>query len=271
MDLIETELHILVDFIHNESADEITKKYLILYNFAADCRYAEFIQTELILYLLPFYLKTLASVERNKIASDVSGSFNDALFVNQRAFKNALGEEKFCELLEFYDKTVLESMGRIQSSLINWIPLFNVTVALEECNVQRLFEKIFNGSLSVKYSFFEYLSILLFKERDNIIVDNHCRLWWTNCIWNFDSWIPDCFFWRDETIKYFDEAIRVEKIRNLFDEISPMLINKVGIDYSKLIFEEMENSFTKIFEERKAEFLEKINNRLDEKHYWYDY
>ena len=37
--------------------EKISEEYLILYNFATDCKYAEEIQPQLLQYLLPFYLK----------------------------------------------------------------------------------------------------------------------------------------------------------------------------------------------------------------------
>ena len=45
MNLYETDLYGLQTFIANEKIESgITEKYLILYNFAEDCRYSEWIQ-----------------------------------------------------------------------------------------------------------------------------------------------------------------------------------------------------------------------------------
>lgn len=55
MELYETDRYELQKFIAEENAAQFTDRYLILYNFAVDCRYAEYIQPELIGYLLPFF------------------------------------------------------------------------------------------------------------------------------------------------------------------------------------------------------------------------
>lgn len=58
MALYETETEVLEQFLRTADIEkEISDSYLILYNFAVDCKYAEHIQPELIQYLLPFYWK----------------------------------------------------------------------------------------------------------------------------------------------------------------------------------------------------------------------
>ena len=73
MELYETDIYELQKFIADEKAEEFTDRYLILYNFAIDCECAEYIQPELIKYLLPFYLKTMeeAIFCHNKAAVDI--------------------------------------------------------------------------------------------------------------------------------------------------------------------------------------------------------
>ena len=56
MNLYETDKDVLKSFITNEKIDGVfTEKYLILQNFADDCRFSSDIQPELMEYLLPFY------------------------------------------------------------------------------------------------------------------------------------------------------------------------------------------------------------------------
>lgn len=53
MILYETSIYELQKFIDNEKPEgEFTNEYLILYNFAIDCKYSEYIHPELIQYLL---------------------------------------------------------------------------------------------------------------------------------------------------------------------------------------------------------------------------
>ena len=60
MNLYETDKDVLKSFITNEKIDGVfTEKYLILQNFADDCRFSSDIQPELMEYLLPFYLRII--------------------------------------------------------------------------------------------------------------------------------------------------------------------------------------------------------------------
>ena len=65
--------------------DDFSEKYLILYNFATDCQYADYIQFELIDYLLPFFYKNMeqAVFVGDRIAIDIFCAFNEALFKNK--------------------------------------------------------------------------------------------------------------------------------------------------------------------------------------------
>ena len=82
MQLYETDRYQLEKFIANEILENFNNKYLILYDFAIDCKYSDYIQSEIICYLLPFYLKTMeeAVVYKNKIAIDIYFEFNLAIF-----------------------------------------------------------------------------------------------------------------------------------------------------------------------------------------------
>ena len=56
MPLYETEKEVLEHFIESICIEEkISEEYLILYNFATDCRYAKEIQAQLLQYLVPFF------------------------------------------------------------------------------------------------------------------------------------------------------------------------------------------------------------------------
>ena len=71
MNLYETDKDVLKSFITNEKIDGVfTEKYLILQNFADDCRFSSDIQPELMEYLLPFYLRIIeeAIMHQNKMA-----------------------------------------------------------------------------------------------------------------------------------------------------------------------------------------------------------
>lgn len=57
MNLYETDKDVLKSFITNEKIDGVfTEKYLILQNFADDCRFSSDIQPELMEYLLPNFI-----------------------------------------------------------------------------------------------------------------------------------------------------------------------------------------------------------------------
>lgn len=105
--LYKTNISPLQEFIENEKIEgEFTKEYLILYNFALDCKYSKYIQPELIRYLLPFYIKTMeqAVIYKNKTALDIYFEFNLAMFLNQKNFEYAVGEKNYQYIMEYYIK-----------------------------------------------------------------------------------------------------------------------------------------------------------------------
>lgn len=261
MPLFETDMCILQKFIANENIEgEFNEKYLILYNFATDCIYSNSIQPELIGYLLPFYFKIIeqAVMKKNKIASDIYCIFNSAIFNNQNSFRVAVGEKEFNCVMDYYIKQTTKKME--DDNLLDWISLFNTTVAFYENNISLILKNIFEGSLRVKYSFLQYISMLLFKESDNIIVMNELEAFWTDDVWYFDSQDSDDFFWSKDIIKYFSKVISQEKIEVLFKEVKPLLCSMIDSNLVSLIEEEIKQSFSKgIFYNRKHEYLQKMH------------
>ena len=273
MELYETDIQTLQKFIKNEKKEgAFTEEYLILYNFAEDCRYSENIQPELVRYLLPFYFKIMeqAVLYENKIAVDIYSQFNSAIFFNQKNFEKAIGEKNYQYIMEYYINLTIKSMEVKKSGMLDWVSLFNTTVAFANDNIQLLFQKIFEGSQKVKYSFFQYLSVLLFEESDNLLVMNEGRGFGMNDIWDFDNgYFSNDFFWSDAAVAFFDKEITREKMEALFHEINPFLCNILDSELVKLFCVEMNQSFTSgVFSNRKAEYLKKISSKSSEYTYW---
>lgn len=102
--------------------------------------------------------------------------------------------------MEYYRKHTIKKMEMQNKYILEWVSLFNTTVAFGNNNIQKLFHQIFEGSNKVKYSFFQYLSILLFKENDNLCAVNETKDFWTSDIWNFDDGcISERFLYWDST------------------------------------------------------------------------
>lgn len=273
MELYETDIEPLQKFMANTKIEEgFTEEYLILYNFATDCKYSKCIQPELIRYLLPFYLKTMeqAVLYENEIAIDIYFEFNNAVFFNQKNFKYAVGGKKFQYIMDYYIEQTLKKLEMQNVFMLDWVSLYNTTVAFCENNIHRLFSKIFKGSLSIKYTFFRYLSVLLFKESDNLLAVNEAREFWTSDIWDFDGGCFDNnFYWCDDVVRFFDKEINREQIETLFKEVKPLLYNIFEPEVVDLFWDEMNQSFaTGVFEHRKVEYLKKINCRSKEYLYW---
>jgi len=269
MNLYETDIATLQTFLQNENEKVFTEEYLILYNFATDCKYTDFIQPELMASLLPYYLKAIeqAVIFKNKIAKDIYWEFNTALFFNQGTFLHAIGNDNFQMIMEYYIKLTIKKMEMQMQNLhlYEWISLFNTTIAFCEDNIRSLFQRIFGGSFKVKYSLFQYLSILLFKESDNLCVKNEAA-YWTSDIWKFDG---ESFFWNDGIIGFFDKEISRERVESLFNEIKPFISAIFEPEICILLCEEMKHSFESgVFYDRKAEFLEKIHAATEKDTYW---
>ncbi len=273
MELYETDISELKKFIVNEKIEgEFTEKYLILYNFATDCKYSERIQPELIKYLLPFYLKVIeqAVIYGNKQAIDIYYEFNSAIFFNKKNFKQAVGEKDYQYIMEYYIKQTIKCMEKENSEIIDWVSLFNTTVAFCNDNIRKLFKKIFEGSLKIKYSFFQYLSVFLFKESDNLLAVNESRAFWTSGIWNFDGGhVNNKFFWSDDVIEYFEKEITAERIEGIFNEVKPLICEILEPELVDFFSEEMHHNFVEgVFRNRKAEYLKKISCKSGEYVYW---
>lgn len=272
MELYETDISELLRFIQNETNKKFTERYLILYDFAIDCKYSKCIQSDLIRKLLPYYLNTIeqAVVYGNKIAADIYFQFNTALFFNKNSLKNAIGEGRFKGVMEFYINQVIVCMGIEGQDVMDWVSLYNTTIALYPNSICKLLEKILWGELKIKYTFFKYLSVLLFKESDNLLADKNAKAFWSSDIWLFDDgYFRRELFWEDEAVKYFDDIITIDRIKILFDEVKPQIDDEFGVELAELLEGEIKTSIERnIFSKRKAEYLDKIACKAAKRTYW---
>ena len=229
MTLYETDKEQLQEFIHHEVLEHaITERYLILFDFAIECRYAQSIQRELIIYLIPFYKKLLGQVINGqcRISSSISACFSSAIFVNKRSIENSVGHENFINLMCVYIEQTIKEMTKTQTCIFNWISFFNTTIALNEDNILLLLCRLYEGPLEGKYSLFEYFSIFLFKERDNIVARSVNKAFWTDCVWDFDSEVVDDFYWNSTIVERYDKLVNEEMIGILFAEIKQLCTMK---------------------------------------------
>ncbi len=280
MEFYETDIEPLQKFIENEKIDgAFSEDYLILYNFAIDLKYSTRIQPALIRYLLPFYFKAIeqAVFYKNHTAIDIYYEFNLAMFYNQCNIRNALGEKDYQYLMEYYIQQTIKKMERTdlhitELYILDWVSLFNTTVAFCNNNICLLFERIFKGSLRIKYAFFRYLSVLLFKESDNLLAVNETAAFWTSDIFDFDAY-SNTIFWSDNIVEFFDMKINKKLIEALYKEVHPLLYNILEPEFVDIFHKEMNKSFaTGIFYDRKAEYLEKMSCKDKESMeyaYWY--
>lgn len=275
MPLFETDIGTLEQFMANEKIEgELTENYLVLYDFAGDCMYSTQIQPELMNYLLPFYFKVIeqAVLYDHKVARDVYCNFNSALFINQKCFRTAVGEKTYQSVMEYYIEQVIKRMAMENIYLLDWISLFNTAVAFHEDHLLLIFHRIREGSLWVKRSFFNYLSVLLFKESDHLLAVNESKDFWTNSVWYFDSEVSNQLFWSNKAIAYFDQEIGQEKIEALFKEVEPLFRDIFADQWIDLVREEINRSFTTgVFSKRKAEYLQKMNDKDEKCNYWDSY
>lgn len=272
MILYETETEVLQKFLLTQKIeDDFSEKYLILYNFATDCRYVDYIQSELIDYLLPFFYKTMeqAIFAESRIAVDIYSAFNEAIFKNKNVFIEAVGEEKFKKIVYYYVNCTCKKIEEQKTNMFEWIPLFNTTIAMNDNNMRMIFQKILSGSLKMKFNFFQYLSVLLFNESDNLLMSNELKPFWSSEIWIFYD--EGGMFWSKESIAFFDETINSANIKKLFKKITPLLCEIFEEDTFECISQEIESSFCNgIFQKRKAEYLMKISSNAEEYKYWED-
>lgn len=271
----------------DDNENKLTQDYFILYDFAQDCRYSKHIQPELIQYLLPFYYKVIKqaiqygysiknypytenSENMGKMAIDIYFEFNLALFFNSQNMKAAVGEKNYQYLMKYYIEQTIQCMEIESTNMLNWVSLFNTTIAFDKDNIEVLFKKIVKGSQKIKYSFFQYLSVFFFKESDNLLAINESKPFWTSDIWDFDDgYFGSTFFWSDDIIEFFDKEIHRKQIEDLFEDVKPILNSCLKPDIMELFGEEMKNSFDiGIFQKRKAEYLQKINDKSGQYKYW---
>ena len=156
--------------------------------------------------------------------------------------------------------------------ILEWVSLFHTTIAFCDDAIYLLFERIFKGSLRIKYAFFRYLSVLLFKESDNLLAVNESLAFWTSDIFDFDAY-SNTLFWSENVIEFFDKEINKNFIEGLYKEIQPLLYDILEPELVDIFRKEMNKSFeTGIFYDRKAEYLEKMgckDREAMEDAYWY--
>lgn len=268
MPLYETEVEVLEHFLESvDIEDAVSESYLILYNFATDCQYAEEIQPQLLQYLLPFYLKCakVAILERNRIVWTVFPEFNTAMFGNQVNFIRAVGAENYQDIMDYYIEMVLLGMLTEKDEILSWVSYFNTTVALAEENMERIFIHVLGGVIELKYAFFAYLSVLLFKEGDNLLATGKERDFWTNDMWNFEGGSHRMkFCWSEVAISFYEKQVTRKLIEKLFGEVKPLLRERLGKEITELFEQEMKHSFERgTFKQRKEEFLQKISKAYE--------
>ena len=263
MELYETDKLVLEEFIETCNIEDIfSEEYLILYNFADDLRYSKQIQPGLAKYLLPFYLKAAsqAVLYGDKIAADIYCGFNSALFFNQKRFIQAVGEKDYTYIMQYYRTLTIEKMETEYKYITGWVSLFNTTAALCDNNIKLLFKSIFNGTLKVKYSFFKFLSVLLFKESDNLLATDGEKPFWTRSVWVFYIGYTFYFFFNNNIISFFDREINREQAEFLFKDVKPLVYDILGQELTELFIQEINQSFDNgIFDDRKKEYLKKIS------------
>lgn len=275
MELFETDKDTLQEFIlTKELEDEFTEQCLILYDFAMDCKHAGEIQPDLLKFLLPFYFKAIqqAALNESKVAIEIYFEFNLALFKNQENVKQAIGEKEYQWVMDYYIEQTLTKMETETPAMLEWVSIFNTTIALEDNNIRKLFSKIFQGSKSVKYAFFQLLSVLLFKESDNLLAVNETKAFWSSEVWEFDDgYVANVLFWSDSVVDFFDKTINKGQIEKVYNDIEPYMRNMYEPELVDLLQEEMHQSFaTGNFLDRKKEYSKKIAKREGGYTYWDD-
>lgn len=272
MELYETDILELQKFMQSETETKFTPQYMILYDFAIDCRYSKCIQQDLFNWLLPYYYSVIeqAVVHGEKSAVDIYFEFNKTLFLNNDLIRKTVGEEKYKQIMEFYIKQVIACMKQEGQDVMEWVSLFNTAIALDSDNICKLFDRILTNELDLKYIFFKYLSVIIFRDSDNMLNKEVQNAFWSSDIWSFDDeFFGRRLFWREEAVKYFDTIISVDLIQTLFVEVKPILCKEFGVELVGLLEEELGLSIENhTFDKRKAEYLEKIACKSEKRTYW---
>lgn len=272
MELVETDKEKLLMFIKTETEKKITENYLILYDFAIDCKYSKSIQSNLINELLPYYLYTIvqAITYRNPIATDIYFEFNRALFYNRKNFIKAIGEDEFRKIMRFYSDRVVECMSVEQQDIMDWIPLYNTTIALSSDNLYDLLSRILKGDLVTKYALFKYLLVIVLEEKNNLLIGDKTKEFWYSDIWVFDDgYFGRELFWAKEAVGIFDKIITGDMIKMLLVDVKTKMNDELGNEAVELLEEEIRISIDgDMFYKRKAEYLEKIACNTSKRMYW---
>ena len=72
------------------------------------------------------------------------------------------------------------------------------------------------------------------------------------------------FCWSGAAVGFYEQEVSKKLIENLFEEVKPILLEKLGMENMELLCEEMTCSFKSgLFQKRKQEFLEKISIATD--------
>ena len=235
------------------------------------------VESEILQITMDLYETDILSLQKFMSCEEIEGDvteeylvlFNFALFHNQQNFRNAIGENCYQNVMQCYINKTVRNMEIKTSGMLEWVGLYNITIALDKDNISKLFECIFGGSLKVKYAFFKYISVLLFKESDNLLAIDEEKAFWTSDIWDFDTRYANDIYWSDDSIEYFNKEITRERIEFLYGEVKPLICDVFEPELVELFSEEMEQSFSMgVFFERKAEYLKKISYCSLPNKYW---
>lgn len=268
MELFETDENALIEFINRGS----NEPDLILYNFATDLLYAEFYQKDLLEILIPSYIKAIvvAYEERSSDALEVVSQFNAALFVKKKNFLQTLGGDRFSEIIGAYESVLIQAVNADASCRFSWVPLFNTILSIDSSSLDFIMKSLPSMAECGKVSFFLYLYCFTVNKRDNLLEEINARLFNTGVVWSFDSDQLGRFFWREKTLMCFSQMITTKVIRELFVDVEKSLSAMVGEDEIFLLAEYFAtDSMDKVFDLRKAEFLDKISCP-EELQYWGD-
>ncbi|MDR1284806.1 MAG: hypothetical protein LBJ88_01235 [Campylobacteraceae bacterium] len=272
MKLYETDKDILHKFICTEHTDQITDEYLILYNFASDLKYSNYIQKDLFLYLLNYYLKIIDKAQNNKNKSVILiyEEFNTALFKNRKNIISSIGKKEYISLMNFYNNCFCTHILSYSFGNMRWIPFFNTIIAFDSNNIGTIMNYILNfSSDNSKANFFLYLSVLLFEKSDNIYSDMIDELYVSGELWEYDSSNSSTFYWNEETIVEFKNIFSFTMMNDLLDSLNIFFEKQIGKDLTLLIYQKILTTCDSIYLMRRDEYLKKMGSAITYK-YWDD-
>lgn len=172
--------------------------------------------------------------------------------------------------MRFYIDRVVACMGIKGQDIMDWVPLFNTTIALYSDNAYELLSRILQGDLTTKYALFKYLLVIVLEEKNNLLVGKETKEFWYSDIWLFDNgYFGRELFWEDEAVEIFDKIITVDMIKALLVEVKPKMYDELGVEVAELLEEETKISIEReMFCKRKTEYLEKITCNASKRTYW---